>query len=513
MTAPQALAKSPWISLAALLLLGQLAESAPRPNVLMIFSDDHAYQAIGAYGSKINKTPHLDRIAKEGMRFDRCVVNNSICGPSRAAILTGKYSHKNGFYQNGDLFDGAQQTFPKLLQKSGYQTAMFGKWHLSSDPTGFDHWEVLIDQGPYYNPPMKSAAGVKRYEGYTTEIITDRTLGWLKEQRDTNKPFMLFFQHKAPHRNWQPGPKYLQLYKGENIPEPSSLFDDHAGRGSPSRDQDMSIEKTMTPEDLKLVAPKNLTPAQLATWNDAYAEENEAFAKANLTGKDLVRWKYQRYIKDYLRCVAAVDDNVGRVLEYLDQSGLAKDTLVIYSSDQGFFLGEHGWFDKRWMYEESFRTPLLVRWPGVVKPGSVTQDIVANIDLAETILDAAGAPIPADMQGRSFVPLLKGQRPADWRKSFYYHYYEFPQPHRVQPHYGVTTDRYKLIHFYNIKEWELYDLQKDPGEMKSVYADPAYAKTVVEMKAELVRQQKQLGDDKPDAPPPPRKAAPKKGAK
>ena len=510
MTSPQAYAKT---FLIAALFIGNLAESAQKPNVLLIFTDDHAYQSISAYGSKINKTPNIDRLAKEGMRFDRCVVNNSICGPSRAAILTGKYSHKNGFYQNGDLFNGAQQTFPKLLQKAGYQTAMIGKWHLSSDPTGFDHWEVLIDQGPYYNPPMKSAAGVKRYEGYTTEIITDHTIQWLSHQRDTNKPFMLFFQHKAPHRNWQPGPKYLNLYKGENIPEPATLFDDYSGRGTAARDQDMSIEKTMTPEDLKLVAPKNLTPEQLSLWNAAYSEENEAFSKANLTGKDLVRWKYQRYIKDYLRCVAAVDDNVGRVLDYLDKSGQAKNTLVIYSSDQGFYLGEHGWFDKRWMYEESFRTPLIVRWPGVAKPGSVNKDIVANIDLAETILEAAGAPLPADMQGSSFIPLLKGIRPADWRKSFYYHYYEFPQPHRVQPHYGVTTDRHKLIHFYKLNEWELYDLQRDSMEMKSVFADPAYAKVVVEMKTELARQQKLLGDDKPDAPPPPRTNPNKKGSK
>ena len=478
-----------------------LSAAGKQPNILFIFTDDHASHAIGAYGSKVNQTPNLDRIAKEGMLFQNCFCTNSICGPSRAVILTGKHSHLNGFMQNGNVFDGSQQTFPKILQKTGYQTAMIGKWHLESDPTGFNYWEILLGQGPYYNPPMKSAAGIHRYEGYTTDIITDLALNWLKDGRDPNRPFMLMYQHKAPHRNWQPGPKYLNLYDDVTIPEPDNLFDDYSGRGRAAREQDMTIARTMTPDDLKLTPPKNLTPEQLATWNAAYEPKNKAFREANLQGADLVRWKYQRYMKDYLRCVASVDENVGRMLDYLDKSGLAKNTVVIYSSDQGFYLGDHGWFDKRFMYEESFRMPLMVRWPGVTAPGSVDSHLVQNLDFAETFLDIAGATIPDDMQGVSLLPLLKGQKPADWRKSLYYHYYEFYEDrraaHMVRRHYGVRTPRYTLIHFYNIDEWELYDLEKDPRQMRSVADDPAYADVVKEMKVELKRLQKlyQVPDD------------------
>lgn len=470
------------------------AATKQRPNILFIFTDDHASHAMSCYGSKVNQTPNLDRIAREGMRFDNCFCTNSICGPSRAVILTGKHSHINGFKQNGNKFDGSQQTFPKLLRKQGYQTAIVGKWHLASDPTGFDYSEILVGQGPYYNPPMIRNGKRVKHEGYTTDIITDLALDFLKNQRDQDKPFMLMFQHKAPHRNWQPGPKYLHMYDDVTIPEPENLFDNYEGRGTAAKEQDMTIARTMTEFDLKLTPPKNLTPEQLKVWNAAYDPKNEAFRKANLKGKDLVRWKYQRYMKDYLRCVASVDENVGRMLDYLEQSGLAENTVVMYSSDQGFYLGDHGWFDKRFMYEESYRMPLLARWPGVIKSGSVNKDLVSNLDFAETFLNIAGAPIPSDMQGVSLVPLFKGDETA-WRKSLYYHYYEFyndrRSAHMVRRHNGVRTKRYKLIHFYNLGEWELYDLEKDPHEMRSVYDDPAYAPIVKELKTELKRLQKQ----------------------
>ncbi len=457
------------------------------PNILFIFTDDHAYQAVSAYGSRINQTPNIDRLAKDGMLFGNCFVTNSICGPSRATILTGKYSHLNGFLRNGDRFDGAQQTFPKLLQKAGYETAMIGKWHLVTDPTGFDEWHILPGQGAYYNPPMFHNGAKVQHEGYTTDIITDLSLDWLKNKRDPDKPFMLMSQHKAPHRNWQPGPKYLTKYDDEVIPEPETLFDDYSGRGTAAKTQDMTIAETMTPQDLKLKPPGNLNSKQKALWDAAYDPKNKAFEEANLSGKDLVRWKYQRYIKDYLRCIDSVDDSVGRILDYLDEAGLADNTIVIYASDQGFYLGEHGWFDKRFIYEESLRTPFLVRWPGVTEPGSRTDAFVSNLDFAQTFLEMAGVEAPEDMQGESLVPLLKGETPDDWRKSFYYHYYEFPGPHSVRRHYGVRTDRYKLIYFYNLDEWEFYDLERDPHELKSVYEDPAQAEFVQAHKAELER--------------------------
>lgn len=476
-----------------------------RPNILFIFTDDHAAHAIGAYGSKVNKTPNIDRLAAEGMLFRNCFVTNSICGPSRAVILTGKYSHLNGFPDNrgSTVFDGSQQTFPKLLQNAGYQTAMIGKWHLKSDPTGFDYWNVLAaggGQGTYYNPEMKSAAGVQQHRGYVTDIITDLSLDWLK-RRDPNKPFMLMYQHKAPHREWEPGPKYLST-PDRTLTEPETLFDDYSGRSQAARDQEMSIARNLYDKDLKLgPPPKQLNAEQRAAWEKAYEPKNAEFRKQNLAGDDLVRWKYQRYMNDYLRCVASVDDNIGRVLEYLEQAGLDKNTIVVYSSDQGFYLGDHGWYDKRWMYEESLRTPFIVRWPGVTKPGSEDRHIALNLDFAETFLSAAGAKIPADMQGESLVPLLRGEAPADWRKSMYYHYYEFPQPHHVEPHYGVRTVRHKLIYYYRIGQWELFDLDKDPHELKSVYDDPAYAEIVSNLKTELKRLQEQYGDTHPETPP------------
>ncbi|MBX6313624.1 MAG: sulfatase [Isosphaeraceae bacterium] len=472
------------------------AEKASRPNILFIFSDDHAYQAIGAYGDprKLIETPNIDRIAREGMRFDRCVVTNSICGPSRATILTGKYSHANGFYNNtNSRFDGSQTTFPKLLRAAGYQTAIIGKWHLVSDPTGFDYWHILPGQGVYYNPPMIQNGQRVRHEGYTTDIITELSLDWLKN-RDKSKPFLLMCHHKAPHREWEPALRHLGHDHDRKYPEPPTLFDDYYGRGKAEHDQDMTIALTMNARDLKLTPPMQLTPEQRKRWDAYYEPRNQAYREANLTGKDLVRWKYNRYLHDYLGCIRAVDESVGRLLKFLDNEGLADNTIVVYSSDQGFYLGEHGWFDKRWIFEESLRTPLLVRWPGVVQPGGVNTNLVANLDFAETFLDAAGLPIPEEMQGRSLVPLLKGQTPADWRKSIYYHYYEYPGPHHVRRHYGVVTDRYKLVHFYgeDVDEWELFDRKEDPHELRSVFGEPGYAQVRAELEQELARLRREL---------------------
>jgi arylsulfatase A-like enzyme len=470
---------------------------AKKPNILYIMTDDHGYQAMSCYGSKINKTPNLDRIANEGMRFNNCFCTNSICGPSRAVILTGKYSHINGIMRNDNAaLDPKLTIYPELLQQAGYQTAVVGKWHLNSEAKGFDYWSVLPGQGVYYNPTFIENGQRKQITGYVTDIITDKALDWLKN-RNQDKPFCLIYQHKAPHRSWEPNLKYLHLYDDVTIPEPDTLFDDYSGRGQAAHQQDMTIANTLNQRDLKLANPQGLNEEQRKVWEEAYLPENQKFLNANLQGKDLVRWKYQRYIKDYLRCIASVDENVGRVLDYLDQNNLTKDTIVVYTSDQGFYLGEHGWFDKRWMYEESLKMPLLIRYPRVIKAGSVNnKDLVQNLDFAETFLDYAGAPVPDDMQGRSFRKILEGKTPADWRKSVYYHYYEYPAEHSVKRHYGVRTERYKLIHFYNdIDEWELYDLEKDPHEMKSVYNDPKYADIINELKVELIRLRKLYKDD------------------
>ena len=487
-----------------------------RPNILFIFADDHAYQAISAYGSGLNKTPNIDRLAQQGVRFDRCLTTYSLCGPSRACILTGKYAHLNGFFNNyNSKFDGSQQTMPKLLQAAGYQTAVVGKWHLESDPTGFDFWEILYGQGQYYNPPMKRMGERVKHTGYVTDIITDEALDWLKNKRDPNKPFLMMCQHKAPHREWEPALKNLSMYDGVTFPEPPTLFDDYAGRGKGEHEQDMTIAKTMTKRDNKLAPIPDLNPEQRKVWDAYYNPRNEAFEKQQLTGQDLVRWRYQRYMHDYLATIASVDESVGKLLDYLKEAGLDDNTIVIYTSDQGFYLGEHGWFDKRWIFEQSLRTPLLVRWPGVTKPGAANTDMVSNLDFAETFLDAAGAPIPPDMQGRSMVPILKGQTPADWRKSFYYHYYEHPAVHNVAKHYGVVTDRYKLVHFYEPETdyWELFDLKTDPQELKSVYNDPKYNEIQSNLHRELDKLRTELkvpAQDPPQAIIPaqkPRKAA------
>jgi arylsulfatase A-like enzyme len=488
-------------TLIGLLALTLSAKSTARPNIVFVFSDDHATQAISAYGgilAKVAPTPHLDRLARDGMRFDRCMVGNSICGPSRATILTGKHSHKNGFMVNErQVFDGKQQTFPKLLQKAGYQTAIIGKWHLVSEPTGFDHWEVLPGQGSYYNPDFKSPAGRVRVPGYVSEVVTEKAKHWLDESRDADKPFMLMVQHKAPHRAWLPSQKYLNAFDDIVMPEPETLFEDYAGRVTAVVEQDQSIEKTMElVKDLKVrerdlsgqltaKTTKRMSPEQLAAWDAAYQPKNDAFLEANLTGKELVRWKYQRYVKDYLRCIKSVDDSVGELRAHLKEKGLDKNTVFIYSSDQGFYLGEHGWFDKRFMYDESYRTPLLVSWPGVTKAGSVNADLVSNLDFAETFLEIAGLRVPADMQGASLVPVLAGQTPADWRDSLYYHYYEYPGWHMIQRHEGVYDGRYKLLHYYDLDQWELLDLKSDPQEMTNQYANPEFASVVTQMHQKL----------------------------
>ena len=449
---------------------------ADKPNILFIFSDDHAYQAVSAYGYEIGKyapTPNIDRIASDGMRFDRCYVTNSICAPSRAVVLTGKYSHLNGKIDNSsaDPFDGSQQTFPKLLQKAGYQTAIIGKWHLRSDPTGFDYWNILPGQGDYHNPKMVEMGQQKKHTGYVTDLITDFSIDWIKN-RDADKPFCLMYHHKAPHRNWQPDDKHAGMYQHTDIPVPDTFYDDYTTRSDAARQQEMTIEKHLrVPQDTKIEPPKGLK------------------------GRELKKWKYQRYMEDYLACVASVDDNVGRFLDFLDTSGLAENTIVIYTSDQGFFLGTHGWFDKRFMYEESLHMPLLVRYPAVIEAGTVNSNLVSNLDFAPTFLELAKTKIPRDIQGESLVPLLKGKTPDTWRTSFYYHYYEYPGGHSVKRHYGVRTERYKLIHFYyDIDEWEFYDLYNDSEEINNLYGDSEFAEIIDSLKVELERLRKYYGD-------------------
>jgi len=483
--------------------------SNDRPNIIYIMSDDHAFQAISAYNHPLKDfapTPSIDRIAQEGMRFDRCMVTNSISGPCRAVVLTGKYSHLNGFLKNEGQkpFDGSQQTFPKLLQNAGYTTAMIGKWHLTSDPTGFDHWDVLPGQGFYYNPEFITPEGRHREEGYVTELITEKSLKWLEEVKNSGKPFMLMMHHKAPHREWQPGPNELTLYKDVTFPEPPTLFDDYSGRGSAAKEQDMTISKTMRlKEDLKLFidpSQKNtglnrMNPEQAAAWDSAYNPIIRQFVRDNPQNEELIRFKYQRYMQDYLACIAAVDKSVGEILDFLEENGLDKNTVVIYTSDQGFYLGEHGWFDKRFIFEESLRTPLLVRWPGKTEPGSVNSDLVSNLDYPETILDLAGVDIPEDMQGMSLIPLLKGKKPSSWRKDHYYHYYEYPAVHSVKRHYGIVDERYKLVHYYyDVDEWELYDRIADPLELKNFYDDPGYAEIREDLHKRLEALRIKFGD-------------------
>ncbi|MBI3849386.1 MAG: sulfatase [Verrucomicrobia bacterium] len=468
-----------------------------RPNILFIMADDHAAHAIGAYDSKINQTPNIDRLAHEGMRFTRCFVVNSICTPSRAAILTGKYSHLNGV-PVFNRFDGSQPTVAKLLQAAGYHTGMIGKWHLTSDPTGFDYWNILPGQGRYHNPELIEMGKKKVIQGYVSDLIADLAIDFLKT-RPKNRPFFLMCHHKAPHRPWQPDAKHAKMYEDVDIPEPETFNDDYKHRSDAATEATMRIDRNLTRSDIKYPPPPpDLKGPKLAKWNQTVDMELEVTIngqRKTLTGDALKKWKYQRYIKDYLRCIASVDDNVGRLLDYLDKAGLKENTIVIYTSDQGFFLGDHNWFDKRFMYEESLRMPFLIRYPGKIKQGSVNDRMILNVDFAPTFLEYAGVTIPPDIQGRSITPWLRGEKPRDWRTSMYYRYYHYPQDHRVQPHYGVRTERYKLIYFNNINEWELFDLAKDPHEMNSVYADPIYADTVQELKTELYRLKKELKDE------------------
>ena len=485
----------------------RVEKQAKSPNILFIMSDDHAYQAISAYGHGLNKTPNIDRIAKEGAIFTKGFVTNSICAPSRAVMLTGKHSFVNGKVDNVQPFNWDQDNFPKLLQKNGYQTAMIGKIHLDGLPQGFDFSMVLRGQGFYYNPDFLVNGEKKRFEGYCTEIITETALDWLKNKRDSDKPFCLLYHQKAPHRNWKPAPKYLTLYDDTTFTPPTNFFDDYEGRGTAAKEQEMQIDghaqwghdfKMLTDPDGKPTGFKKelnrFTDEQREQWLAAYTPKNEAMKAAKLEGKELALWKYNRYIKDYLRTIKSVDDGVGEVLDYLEENGLADNTIVVYTSDQGFYLGEHGWFDKRFMYEESFRTPILMRYPKEIKGGTVVDELIQNLDFAPTFLDYAGIEIPADMQGESFRKIVSGES-SDWRDAIYYTYYEYPSVHMVKRHYGVRTNRYKLIHFYyDIDEWEMYDLEKDSQEMHSVYDDPAYTDVQKVMHERLSGLREKYGD-------------------
>ena len=468
--------------LCALLLVagGTVASSStappPRPNIVFIMSDDHAAHAISAYGSRLISTPHIDRLAKEGMLFENCFVTNSICTPSRAAILSGKYAHLNGVPVFNHL-DGTQPLVQKYLQSAGYHTGMVGKWHLGGQnryqpekgrPTGFDYWNILPGQGAYFDPVMIEMGERKKLSGYTTDVITDLAINFVR-QRPADRPFFLMYHHKAPHRNWQPHEKYRRQYENFDPPVPETFDDDYRGKSDASRAATMHIDQDLNDNDLKIAPP------------------------AGLTGAALKRWKYRRYMQDYLACVQSVDDNVGRFLDFLDQQGLTENTIVIYTSDQGFFLGEHNFYDKRFMYEESLRMPFLIRWPKRIRAGSVSREMILNVDFAPTFLEAAGVPVPTDMQGRGFRSILEGRRPANWRQEMYYRYYH-PGHHNVAAHYGIRTTRYKLIYFHQLGQWELYDLQRDPREKRNEYANPAYAGTVRRLTARLQRLKRELKD-------------------
>lgn len=476
-----------------------------RPNIVFIMTDDHAAQAISAYGhpvSKLAPTPNIDRIANNGVKFNNNFCTNSICGPSRAVILTGKHSHLNGFRMNGETFDGSQPTLPKYLKEAGYETALFGKWHLHGSPQGFDDWNILVDQGNYYNPDFIKNKDTTRIEGYATDIITEMGLDWLKNNRDKEKPFMLMVQHKAPHRNWMPALRHINKYDSIEFPLPKSYFSDHEGQVA-AQEQLQTIYKDMYEgHDLKMTVAKGsdslrhnpwktdferMTKAQRDAWNKAYRPKNDAFHDANLSGKELDKWKGQRYLRDYLATVAAVDEGVGKILDYLEESGLAENTLIVYTTDQGFYLGEKGFFDKRFMYEESLAMPMLMQYPGVIEAGSEIDALTQNLDFAPTFLDFANAEIPEEMQGRSLRSLMNNSiSDEDFRNAIYYHYYDFPAFHMVKRHYGIRTDRFKLMHFYDdIDVWEMYDLQKDPREMNNIYNHPDYAEVRKELHSSL----------------------------
>lgn len=470
-------------------------QQAAQPNIIVIISDDHAYQAIGAYGNKIAHTPNIDRLAKEGAIFKNQLVTNSICGPSRACFLTGKYSHINGYKANDGKFNVDQQMLPGLLSKAGYQTAWIGKWHLGTLPGKvFDHWEIMPDQGFYYNPDFISQNNdTTRTEGYVTNIITDKATQWL-EARDKSKPFFLVVGEKATHREWLPDIQDLGAYDDVDFPLPATFFDDYEGRPA-AQHQYMTIAKAMQLDrDLKVnvdfnefILYKRMNTTQRKAFSTYYQQKvTKDFEEKKLSGKALAIWKYQRYMKDYYATANSLDRNIGQILNYLNKEQLSKNTIVIYASDQGFYLGEHGWFDKRFMYEESLKTPFIVRYPGKVKAGSIINNIVANVDWAPTLLDVAGAKIPTDIQGKSFWPLLEGIKTEKPDKPVYYHYYEYPGPHLVNPHFGIRTNQYTLIRFYGkLNYWELYDVKKDPNELKNLADRKEFAPTIVGLKEKL----------------------------
>lgn len=492
-----------------------------RPNIIFIMSDDHAYQAISAYDTRLIQTPNIDRIAKMGMLFTNACVTNSICAPSRATILTGKHSHLNGKIDNHFPFDTTNITFPQILQNSGYQTAMFGKLHFGNSPKGFDQFKILPGQGSYYNPDfITKNEGTIKVEGYVTDIVTDMTLDWLQNERKADQPFMLMYLHKAPHREWLMAERHMAEFTKKTFPEPATLFDDYSGRGSAAKEAEMNLLKHMNWAGDSKIYPDvmaemgipdesgwdtgaferevgRLSPEQRANWDKAYMKVNEDFKKAfpTMTEKEKMQWRYQRYMQDYLGTIAAVDENVGRVLDYLEANGLMENTIIVYTSDQGFYLGEHGWFDKRFIYNESFKTPLLVSWPGKIKPGTKSDEMVQNLDFAQTFLEAAGIPAPSDMQGESLMPLLTGNNEKWTRDAVYYHYYEYPAVHMVKRHYAIVTKEYKLVHYYfDVDEWELIDRIKDPMEMKNVYDDPAYAEVKKQLHTQLEQLRKKYGD-------------------
>ena len=486
------------LALAAVLLAAASeAAAAARPNIIFIMSDDHAAQAISAYGSRVNATPNIDRLGREGLRLDNAFVTNSICTPSRAAILTGQYAHLNGV-PVFNRFDSARDTVAKRLQQGGYYTGMVGKWHLGSDPAGFDRWEIFPGQGAYFDPILYTATGEKTYTGrYATDVITDIAIDFLKT-RPAARPFFLMLHHKAPHRPWEPDATHRAQFANRWIPEPETLWDSYATRTDALRENQQRVADDLTRRDLKLEPPADLAGAERTQWlgekpvTVTIARDGQA---VTLTGEALTRWKYQRYMQDYLAVIQAVDDNIGRLLAYLDSSGLARSTIVIYTSDQGFFLGEHGLFDKRFMYEESLRMPFLVRWPGVIKPGTHSDAMALNVDFAPTFLEAAGLPVPPEMQGRSLVPVLRGQVPRDWRTSMYYRYYHDPGDHNTRAHYGVRTRTHKLVYNWKKDKWELFDLVHDPSEMNNLYGQPGHDELTKTLKAELARLKAAVKDD------------------
>ena len=488
-----------------------------RPNIIFIMTDDHTTQAMSCYGGNLIETPNMDRIADEGMRFDNCYATNALSGPSRACILTGKFSHKNGFTDNASTFDGSQLTFPKVMRENGYATGVVGKWHLISKPQGFDHWSILLgqnEQGNYFKPVFYENGTVVKEDGYVTDVITDKAIEFIDDVHD-EKPFMLMLHHKAPHRNWMPAPRHLGIFNDTVFPEPETLFDDYEGRGEAARSQDMNIENTLEDEwDLKLLTREEILagnnrlhdvyirmPEEVQhKWDSVYAPRIAEYRSGKLQGDELVRWKYQQYMRDYLATAMSVDESIGRVMEYLEEIGELDNTVIVYTSDQGFFLGEHGWFDKRFMYEECLRMPFVIRYPKMIKAGSTSKAICMNVDFGPTFLDLAGIEVPSEMQGRSFRKVLekKGRIPAGWREAAYYHYYEYPAEHSVKRHYGIRTSDCKLIHFYNdIDQWEMYDMKADPQEMRNVYDDPAYAGKRAQMHRILEQVQQEYEDTDP----------------